>query len=971
MTLTRLFAWRLTCLILSFAIHLTSMHAGEVTTPSPNAPIAFSYLTINEGLPSNTIGSLLQDKYGFIWIGTHKGLVKYDGNRVKRIGGTRSLSVSSMCERNDTIWLGTGNGLFFYCQESDTIGHFEINQKSMNFSSIDIMDITKDNDGNLWIATMGQGIIRIDKSGAKQVPTPDNETNYGRLAVDHKGNVWATTNWAKNTLILYDKKKKRFVPYALNIPGRPFFQSTALVCGEDKHMWMACSNGAIIRFNPATHEAQILLEPQESPIRLAHSITEIRKGVFLIGSDAGLTRYDYKSRSATHFTRLSAGHSPISDNFVYPILKDHEGGAWIGTYYGGVNYTHPSNEQFLQFSHSETANSVSGNVINNFCEDKYKRVWIASDDGGLTLYNPKKNLFIPIDLAGKNEDNHNVHALCSKGDHMLVGTYSKGINVVNINTLKVTNIPAIKDKDGNVIEISSYAMLLDRDSCLWVGTFSSICTFDPSSNAFKMEKKTNSTVNRIIQSRDGTMWFSTEDNGILSFNKRTKKWTNHKLADNPEHKDRFCTVHEDKKGRIWAGGANALYLYDKKSKKFSPVDVGVSPISIFGITDYNEDLWLTTDAGLRRLSHSSNDVEQVYKGGGNLTSTDFVSNAIFRASNNDIYIGTTDGFTRFSPERMYPRSTQPHIVFTSIDVNSQPVRVGSDILPKSLNHTEEVRLSYMENAFRVHFSDMSYIMPADTEYELYLEGFEKDWVYVGNQHSVSYTNLKPGTYVLHVRCTNNDGTTSKESKLKIIITPPFYWNTYSQFLYILILCILAYYLVKRYSKQIKRRHAAEIESLTTQKQQEIQQINSQKEQEIQQINSQKEKEIKAINMKKEIEVHDARIKFMSITFKDQEFLDNVDKIMEKNYSNPDFTIEEMASLLGISRTGLFTKLKTLADVTPNEMLQIIRLKHAADLLSQKQYRVSEVCYMVGFSSPSYFAKCFQKQYGVTPAKYDK
>lgn len=844
------------------------------------------------------------------------------------------------------------------------------------------MDINKDRDDNLWIATMGDGIIRIDKMGAKQIVTPENETNYGRVVIDCNGDVWATTNWARNSLIKYDKRKSRFVPYHLNLPKNVNYISLALTCGEDKHLWLASNDGAIIRFHPTTHEGQIIVDEEDTPVKLAHSITEIRKGVFLIGSDAGLTRYSYSDNTITHYTRSSNGIRNISDDFVYPILKDHEGGAWIGTYYGGVNYAHPSHDQFLQFTHSSTFNSVSGNVINNFCEDKYNRIWIASDDGGLTLYNPEKNLFIPIDLGNGDGENRNVHALCCKGDNILVGTYSQGIYIVNINTLKVTNIHSLHDKNGKVIDNSSYSMLFDRDSCLWIGTFVGVCTYDTNTNAFRLEKKTNSTVSRMIQTNDGTIWCTTESSGIYSYSKKSGKWTHYSLTDAPSVNASYCTIHEDENGTIWAGSSDALYRFDKKARTFNPVDIGMSPISILGITSCNDALWLTTEMGLRRYSQKKNRIEQVYKGGRNLTTKDFISNAILCTRNKDIYIGTTGGFTRFSPLRLYQNIMHPHITFTAIEVNSHAVDVGSDILPVDLNHTKEIRLSHAENAIRVHFSAMSYIMPSDNEYELYLEGLEKDWIPVGNDHSVSYTNLKPGKYVLHVRCTNIDANAPSESTLTIIITPPFYWNTYSQILYLALLCVLIYWLALRYSKKIKKRHAAEIESITTQKQQEIEsiniqkkqeieQINSLKELEIEQINSQKEQEIKQINIKKDIEVHDARIKFMSITPKDQEFLDNVEKIMQKNFSNPEFTIEDLANQLGISRTGLFTKLKSLADVTPNEMLQLMRLKRAATLLSQKQYRVSEVCYMVGFSSPSYFAKCFQKQYGVTPAKYDR
>ena len=95
----------------------------------------------------------------------------------------------------------------------------------------------------------------------------------------------------------------------------------------------------------------------------------------------------------------------------------------------------------------------------------------------------------------------------------------------------------------------------------------------------------------------------------------------------------------------------------------------------------------------------------------------------------------------------------------------------------------------------------------------------------------------------------------------------------------------------------------------------------------------------------------------------------MEKVIEQNFSNPELSVDYLAAELGISRSGLFSKTKALTDVTPNEMIQVIRLKHAASMLVSEGYRVNEVCYMVGFSSPSYFAKCFQKQYGCTPAKY--
>ena len=102
---------------------------------------------------------------------------------------------------------------------------------------------------------------------------------------------------------------------------------------------------------------------------------------------------------------------------------------------------------------------------------------------------------------------------------------------------------------------------------------------------------------------------------------------------------------------------------------------------------------------------------------------------------------------------------------------------------------------------------------------------------------------------------------------------------------------------------------------------------------------------------------------------DQEFLTNLHEIIEQNISNERFSIDQLASALNISNSGLFTKIKNLTSTTPNKLLLLVRLKKASELLIENNYRINEICYMVGFNNPSYFAKCFQKQYGVLPKDF--
>lgn len=102
---------------------------------------------------------------------------------------------------------------------------------------------------------------------------------------------------------------------------------------------------------------------------------------------------------------------------------------------------------------------------------------------------------------------------------------------------------------------------------------------------------------------------------------------------------------------------------------------------------------------------------------------------------------------------------------------------------------------------------------------------------------------------------------------------------------------------------------------------------------------------------------------------DNEFLTRINEIIEENFSNPELTVDFLAEQMGVSRSGLFSKVKMLANITPNELIQVIRLKKAAALLAENKYRINEICYMVGFNTPSYFAKCFQKQFGMKPGEF--
>ena len=108
---------------------------------------------------------------------------------------------------------------------------------------------------------------------------------------------------------------------------------------------------------------------------------------------------------------------------------------------------------------------------------------------------------------------------------------------------------------------------------------------------------------------------------------------------------------------------------------------------------------------------------------------------------------------------------------------------------------------------------------------------------------------------------------------------------------------------------------------------------------------------------------------MALTKADEEFMKKLNEIIQNNLHNPDFSMDDIVDSLNMSRSNFYRKIKGVLDLSPNEYLRLERLKRAAQLLKEGNGRVNEICYMVGFNSPSYFSKCFQKQFGVLPKEF--
>ena len=195
----------------------------------------------------------------------------------------------------------------------------------------------------------------------------------------------------------------------------------------EHNLWLGTWGDGLQKIDRYSGQVTIYLHPSEKEgIMHIHSIMQYAPHQLLIGSDDGLSSFNTSTGEHKLYSYDEVNPSSLSNRFVYPIMKDREGGVWIGTYYGGVNYISPNTGQFESYSQSRFFNSVKGSIISHFCEDTNGNIWIASDDGGLTCLSTADNRFIHyMPQEGRNSlSYHNVHALCMDGDNLWIGTYT-------------------------------------------------------------------------------------------------------------------------------------------------------------------------------------------------------------------------------------------------------------------------------------------------------------------------------------------------------------------------------------------------------------------------------------------------------------------------------------------------------------------------------------------------------------------
>lgn len=771
-------------------------------------------ITMDDGLPSNAVRSVVQGSKGYMWFGTDNGLCRFDGYDVKTYYNpftTVDQFVSALTACEEGLLVGCNNGAYLFCNATDRF------QKLSDKITAPVLNFSLDGDQNVWISTNGQGVFRYNRTTHElhQYPMKNIQGKVKSTLVDANNQVWMLCNHGEASIYHLNKSTDQFEAFPLK-GDATMFHGMAMLATPDGNVYVGTWENGLYKLNADGSAEQLISGTLSNAVHHIHQLYCNDNKYLLIASDDGLVQYDIQNHIWHMLSEVNNPSRSTSERFVYGIAGDNEGGIWVTTFYGGVNYLPSTSFEDRFRAYSARLGGLRGNVVGRFFEDRQHRIWIATDDAGLDCFNPQTNSF--VSYPGKAAmGKYNVHALFADENNLWVGTYGNGVIRMNM----ATGAQQVFYTDGKVSGSNAYCIYRDRKKRLWAASMDGANLFDEGQQKFSKIKLFKSLTIDIKEDPQGNVWFATQGDGLWRLDKNNV-WKQYKHVENDSTSlvsDQVNCLAIGEKGQLYAATSEGLCEFLPSKGIFRRISIDAPSQDFTSLVISQGVMWISTSKGI--VKYTPGEPVQLFNKYDGLTCDQFMPNAGLLASDGRIYFGSTRGFNCFYPYLVKINQVAPPVAITSVALFGQLIEAGSDQLEKSLSHAAELNLSHNENTINISFAALSYVSPEKNLYAYKLEGVDKDWIYT-HEHRANYTNLPAGTYTFLVKATNNDGVWSKnEAKLQIVVHPPFWWSLPAKILYLLLIGYAIYWFMQSRLKREKLRHQEKLDQLELKQDQEM------------------------------------------------------------------------------------------------------------------------------------------------------
>lgn len=785
-------------------------------------------------LRNNKVYRLMEDHLGRIWVGTFGGGLSlfnreeesftnliHNPEDSTSIGSNRILSLFE--DTKNRIWVGTYSVGVSLIVENETSKNPDLPSsekiKFINFrnepgnqesiSNEGVLNIVEDNSGNIWFAPNDGSLNKLVETSS----SPEDykfirfysdqgkgsnikNSSFDFIVTDslHRDVFWLVDYY--KGLMWFDIKTGKFgnehprFKFPVEIPKS---QIESILITRDGDCWLGTYGNGIYNYKPGKNGnisntfENFKIDPANPYGLESPNITNLyedNSGLIWIGTNAnGLYTYQKRTKGfISYYHNYFDANSLTGDN-VLSVLEDRNGDIWIGTELGLDKYDHIKKIYTHYKNNPRISGTISSNVVYSLIQDDDGTIWVGTAKG-LDRYNPSTNSFTNFLHNPKDTNSLSSGEVIklfqdSKGS-IWIGTWNGGLNKL------------IFSLDGKVEKFLHY--------------------ISDENDSFSIS---NNNIMSIAESKDGILWIGTSDGGLnklisdYNFSKdgntvkpKFKSYL-HSLNDsNSLSNNDVRSIFIDEEGTLWlgtyGGGLNKFIPPDKdEAARFIHYRQaeGLANDVVRGIlSDVEGNLWISTAYGLSKLDPSNNSFFNFFVSDG-LQTVKFEDVSYRSRISGTLYFGGVGGVISFKPTNIRINTNKPEIVITSF--KRYNVENGKLIEEKGISEKNKLILSYDDNILNFEFASLSFYNSSKNNYAYKLEGYNNNWIQLGTKRDVTFTNLDPGEYILHVKGSNNDGVWNEiGTALEIIITPPW-WQTSWAFASYALLIVLGIFITDR------------------------------------------------------------------------------------------------------------------------------------------------------------------------------
>jgi signal transduction histidine kinase/CheY-like chemotaxis protein/ligand-binding sensor domain-containing protein len=766
---------------------------------------------------------VVQDNYGFVWLGAPDGIRRYDGYGFMKIPQGQDadnvgllISPSLMSDRAGRLWIGADDSLNRYDPATGSFTQYRSPNEACGTVAI-AHDIVEDQDGVLWLAT-DDGVTALDPATTRTTChrpryTPSvGETRVISTIPLNDGTLWVTSSEGIYTLDRRSGKVTRHIKLVtpsgrkfvcMGFPSRPFQDSRGT-------LWVGLSAGGdLAAVDVASGEVTVYafrgggLGPNASSGVV--TIQEDSEGALWLGTDKlGLVKLAPDRSQAIWYQSDPEDPDGLRGDFVVGLFKDRDGSFWSTTKAGAVYRFDTERPRFRSYRHGK------GSVTAAYTEDP-DTLWIGTDRG----LNRIDRLTDQVTQIDQPAFARGVSAIAKEhSGELWFGTNGNGVVRFDPGSGVYTRYAHDASNPRSLNHDRVTAVRVDRAGSLWIATDFGLSRWEPATGDFSTfgpQPRSLVQYRSIAEDASGALWLATLSKGVQRFDPRSgsfKLFDAELRAAHPRGHNRVNAVHVDRAGTVWAATFRGLGKLNPRDGSFKSYDsrAGLAADTVLGILEEDDGrLWVSTPNGLSRFDPRAETFANYHASDGLLTDQFAVPVVAVKSPTGEMFFGARKGLVAFFPGQVVERKRSLPVLLTGIRLFGEPVVPGTGPLKQPIWSASTLELEPHSIA-SFDFAALNYVDPARTRYRYRLEGFETKWNETDSaRRSATYTMLPTGDYTFHLQARGARGDWNESAlPLTIHVPPPWYATWYFQ-LFVATLLVTGLWLAYRWRVRLLHR----------------------------------------------------------------------------------------------------------------------------------------------------------------------